>query len=524
MDCEHPVLEAGWQPAWVQEGREPAFEKALNQPPESRTHRSVIPAANCLQLAYNEGDARNRDFKLCFAASGDIRNLVKTVNGLPKGYRGKCDILLNDTDAITVNRNLVILYALLSAGPTIEESAELATHLMYSAALPAASAAYLRGCICVIYGDGASDGDMSFQSSLRTRGAGRIHSMQTTIAMRRPLEMFLSTYELRKGIDSMQSVMFDPLREDNRDRYLTGLKPAHRLAVMHYWRSGILAPFSLEIKDFSQPNRLMFTANGGWLGHAGANPLHGWDVSDVRASGAKHGIDSADIFGCLFFHVKRELMEFARRMKEFHVDIHLTQFDSQVLSKGISIGVLPRFAEACFDRIETSNLVDERGVKDSLNNWGPLLNRNNEHACIIMHSRDWHLSQPKATAQSNPRAVEILIERCSHVPALELRLRHAFTQGAKSPAVMRLIQSLDAFIDHEEAFQEYLRSQHAGETAERLGLRLRGFNRINSKRFGVPMDAPKQKLPDLTRDAFYDIFTIGGADFPIRFVEFEGIS
>jgi hypothetical protein len=188
-------------------------------------------------------------------ASGDIRSLVKTVNGLPKNYSGKCDILLNDIDAVVVNRNLVILYALLSAGPSIEESAELATHLMYSAALPAASAAYLRGCFRIIYGDAVGDGDMSFQTCLKTRGGSRLISLQTTTGTKKPVEMSQSTYDLRKGLKSMRDVVLNPLREDDRDKTFIGLKPAHRLALLNFWKSGILAPFSLDSKSFNQPNR-----------------------------------------------------------------------------------------------------------------------------------------------------------------------------------------------------------------------------------------------------------------------------
>jgi len=70
--------------------------------------------------------------------------LVRTVNGLPGDYRGKCEILLNDADVVVVNRSLVIPYALLGSGPSIEESAELATHLIYSAALSVSSAEQLR--------------------------------------------------------------------------------------------------------------------------------------------------------------------------------------------------------------------------------------------------------------------------------------------------------------------------------------------------------------------------------------------
>jgi hypothetical protein len=159
----------------------------------------------------------------------------------------------------------------------------------------------------------------------------------------------------------------------------------------------------------------MFNAGGDWLGDAGSNPLYGWDVTTVLATGAKYGIDPADIFGCLFVHVKREFMEFARRMRDSQIDIHLTQFDPQVLSKGIAIGAIPGFDGSCFDRVETSNLMDDVGIRECLTNWGPLLSRETEHASLLMHSRTWHHTLPNATAHSNPRAVEMLLERCKAV-------------------------------------------------------------------------------------------------------------
>lgn len=156
----------------------------------------------------------------------------------------------------------------------------------------------------------------------------------------------------------------------------------------------------------------MFSVGGDWLGNAGANPLHGWDVTSVLATGERYGIDHADIFGCLFVHVKRELMEFARRMRDFRIDIHLTQFDPRVLSKGIAIGAIPGFDGSCFDRILTSNLVDDVGIGECLANWGSLLSGRNEYASILMHSRAWHGTLPNAIAHANPRAIKMLVERC----------------------------------------------------------------------------------------------------------------
>lgn len=127
-----------------------------------------FPAFDCIQLNFNEGlDAKDVNFRLCFADSPDILNLVQAAKNPPRHYRGKCDILLNYVDAIVTNRNLLIMYALLSPGPSIEEAAELATHLMYSSMLPATGAAYMRRCVRTTYGQGPKAGQLSFQICLK---------------------------------------------------------------------------------------------------------------------------------------------------------------------------------------------------------------------------------------------------------------------------------------------------------------------------------------------------------------------
>ncbi|KNZ72409.1 hypothetical protein J132_03375 [Termitomyces sp. J132] len=385
------MLDPCWEPRWIREEREPRFNTAPSDD---------LPAYDCLRLPHNETerDAIHRDFKLCFAASGDIRNLVQTINGLPAGYRGK------------------------------------------------------------------------------------------------------------KGLRSKRTTITDTRHVDDVDRAFASLQPAHRLALAHFRRKGVLAPFSLSTRGFSEPNRLMYTAGGDWLGHAGVNPLKGWNVSDVLATGAKYAVDSADIIGCLFFHVKEELMEFTRRIKEFYIDLHVTQFSPPLLSKGISIGVFPAFAEGCFDRVDTADITDREGIPELLADWGPM---------------QWHRNRPNTTAQSNPCSAVMLIERCKKLPSLRIKLASVLTHGTKSPALMRLLESLDAFIDHEKAFREYLCAEQVDMIAKDLGLRVRQYNHVNSKRFGVSIDAPQQRLPSLSRSEFYNLFMIGGGDLLTRFVEFE---
>lgn len=166
--------------------------------------------------------------------------------------------------------------------------------------------------------------------------------------------------------------------------------------------------------------RLLFTPQGEWIGLPGdANPLQGWDVSAVRHAGSRHGLDpSGDILGCLFFHVKSELREFSSRIKEYNINVHLLQYDSRLLSKGISIGVLPAFSEAAFDRIDVGDMTDQMGVAECLADWGPLLNRKNSSSSLIMHSKRWYKESPNSIARNNPQALKNLTERCQAVPKL----------------------------------------------------------------------------------------------------------
>lgn len=186
---------------------------------------------------------------------GSLMHLVKTVNGLPREFRGQCDILVNHVDAVMINRHLITLYVLLHSGRDVEESAELATHLMYSAFLTPPCAEYLNKCIEDIYGVGPREGDMSFYSSLETRGLGKLHTMQTTMGIKRPVEMATSTYGLTKARRSFHEALLHLSRIDDRERFLLKLRPTHRLALTRFWETGVLAPFFLNTSSFNQPNR-----------------------------------------------------------------------------------------------------------------------------------------------------------------------------------------------------------------------------------------------------------------------------
>lgn len=148
------------------------------------------------------------------------------------------------------------------------------------------------------------------------------------------------------------------------------------------------------------------------------NPLQGWDIASVHKSGLDQGLDTSDILGCLFFHVKSELTKFARRLQRVCVNIYFTQFDVRVLSTGICSGLLPAFEANCFDRIDAGGLMDTLGARECLSSLAPLVNSESSGACLLMHSRTWYHQMPCAIARGNPRLLRILMTKAKDLPGL----------------------------------------------------------------------------------------------------------
>lgn len=191
----------------------------------------------------------------CPLAAADIRNLIQTVNNIPTGHFGKVDVLINNSNVVVVNRMLVILCVLLTPGPSIEESAELATQLMYSASLAEPAASYVRRCADLVYGGNSRAREISFQVAIDTRGRGKLYSAQPASSIKRVVEMLSSDYSLSKAAASMKNVFQDPFYADDREKLLLTLKPAHRLALHRFWQTGILAPFATDVRNLKSPNR-----------------------------------------------------------------------------------------------------------------------------------------------------------------------------------------------------------------------------------------------------------------------------
>ncbi|KAI0084571.1 hypothetical protein BDY19DRAFT_530222 [Irpex rosettiformis] len=525
-DCKSPYMSTSWTTSWDREGRSPAFV-TNTEDPYSNFGRPIyvwgnLPAMDCINVAKNEGDkVVSLDLNLAFVASGDLRNMMTTVNGLPEEYKGKCKILLNDLDSVVSGRNTAILFILLSDyGLEIEEAAELCLHLQYSASLTQEQAKYVFGRIADLFSGGEMDG---CHKEIKLRGGGTLYISFDDV--REIVDMITSRYPISKARRSMDSVMLAPSRRDYVDRYLFALHPPHRVGEMRLRRTGVLLPFSASTGHFTEPNRLLFDGSGEWLNPDSASQLSGWDPRLVIEAGKNNGCSPDDISGCLFFFVKQAFMDFAKRVQRFQLDIHITSTNAITLPKLIEQrrGHLQHFSLAGFDRIETSNVMDYiMDIHELIGTWAPMLNRGNKHATLLLSTMNWLAWREDAQAQflgkRGPGLLRPIMERCASYLDLDLQ---RLTQRANNytPKFLIMLQHLDSFYDSSQSFRDYCTYRDLSGADKRHGLVVKATNSVIPRGVGWPLSIQPTKMPPYSKDDWYLLCCLGRVHGHERFLE-----
>lgn len=181
---------------------------------------------------------------------------------LPEGYTGNCDILFNNITYFEFDRNLLVLWILLTV-VNFDVAAEVATHYIYSAALQPEVAQYFPAFYKEVYavdnGCELKETPDSFSGSITSNkiggGRGTLDFAQDEWALSRMGLALLSTYTLESARKSMRHYMLDPKRIDFLYRYLDPLGPSHRASFLRYRGMCILSTFSVDAEIFMQPNR-----------------------------------------------------------------------------------------------------------------------------------------------------------------------------------------------------------------------------------------------------------------------------
>ncbi|KAI0314329.1 hypothetical protein OF83DRAFT_1041415, partial [Amylostereum chailletii] len=156
---------------------------------------------------------------------------------------------------------------------------------------------------------------------------------------------------------------------------------------------GILLPFGSPRSHFTAPNRHLFTPQGRWLQFDGANPLDSWEILSVMAEGRARGIHRADIHGCLYAYVYRQLHDFAARLARFRISFKLFNTDALALAAQLRSARLAPYGLAPahrFARVDVSNIFDIEyvGLERVVAEWGPLL-AHTRHATLVGYLLNW---------------------------------------------------------------------------------------------------------------------------------------
>ncbi|KIY66372.1 hypothetical protein CYLTODRAFT_491503, partial [Cylindrobasidium torrendii FP15055 ss-10] len=509
-DCKHPMNSNSWKPAWEREHRVPAFVD--QSAPQCSFGAGMIlwgniPAINIV----GPGKFKSRDLGLAFVASGDLRNVVKSVNSLPEDYTGRLTLLLNDHNPGVVARNILIL-AILGIVEDLSNASEYALHLWYSIFLPSdwTTKAMVHLARHELMCTGLFSGEkinLTPNTTLRLK----LSRSYTADIVLEALAMGSSADAVPVS-NAFNTVMNAPSRVDYRDRVYARLSPSHRMAILE-WRSfGLLMPFGAPNAHLNRANKTLFFEDKCFLGD-NVNPLDGWDHDDMVKSGLKHGTTQDDLLGCMYFHVRDELATFARRMRSFKIDIELHDQDAVALSSSIPANVR-------FDRIEVSNTMDANylGVAGVLKAWGPRLNDARADATLIGSFMTWALESKKSAKLNISATVDALRNLEASGPASIFRA--AMSGSTRSPAALNAHGSLDVFLDHVNNFKDFLKQQGEADASKRAGVKMRSKNKIVPYRLGVPVGADRETLPPIaTEDEYYKTTCLSGANHAERFVE-----
>jgi hypothetical protein len=194
------------------------------------------------------------------SASGDLRNIIVSLNSLPSTFTAPCNIVVNDYDMPVVLRNLLLLLAF-SSFPAAE-AAEFGLHLWYSSKLPAAAQSKLRETfkeklekIRVHMEKAPQTPDTTLLSTTLSLGEkSKMHCILPRAYWKRLFQMLDFRLTPDEATRKRHLVTMNPSRIDYRERHLYILPPGCRLSKLQYYEDGLLLPFGADRRGFTEPN------------------------------------------------------------------------------------------------------------------------------------------------------------------------------------------------------------------------------------------------------------------------------
>lgn len=192
-------------------------------------------------------------------ASGDLRNVVKTMAQLPASCDQPIKITMNDRDLDIVARNAIMLLVAFTADSQ-NEAIDCMIHIWYSAFIRKYDLDILQQRIRPLI-EKVCDKikDKPANSALGKTWTFGQRSLRLVLE-KSTWDSLLSFIEVPEGLtiekanEIRTAVTLAESRVDYRDRHFLFLSSSHRVARHRFRQDGLLLPFGAPRSEFQQPN------------------------------------------------------------------------------------------------------------------------------------------------------------------------------------------------------------------------------------------------------------------------------
>ena len=192
-------------------------------------------------------------------ASGDLRNVIKTIGDLPSSYKHDLEVTINDRDFDLVARNVILLLiALVVEDP--KEAIECMIHLWYSVLLRESDLDILHKHLRPLIEEACNESE-GMQPKELIEKSWKFGNSLLRVSLDRQSWRRLLTYltkpdgltadrarEIRKA-----SVLCHEGRY-SRDLHLACLSQSRRFINLKFREDGLLLPFGSPQHEFKEPN------------------------------------------------------------------------------------------------------------------------------------------------------------------------------------------------------------------------------------------------------------------------------
>ncbi|OTA07713.1 hypothetical protein A9Z42_0086210 [Trichoderma parareesei] len=435
-----------------------------------------MPAFDVLRLGSNEGNGYGKQLNLLFAASGDLRNVVKTLAEIPSSYNEPVTVTVNDRDFDIVARNAILLLIALVLDD-MDEAIDCIIHIWYSALIRRSDLEILQQRIRPLIESVCAKvkGKQSTSILAKTFTFGQ-RSLRLVL-QKSSWDDLLAYMSVPAGLTAEQAnrirvaCTLAESRKDYRHRQWLMQSPSHRVAKERFRQDGVLLPFGSSRDEFQEPNPTLYQSIDIWPMKDASDPLSGWSPKDVEDTSS--GPATADIYGKLFYFLRGLLRSFILQCSKLHISFRLFHLDFSDLNTHLE----PNY----FSRIEVSNVSDNGyvGIHRTVAMMapllqGPLVNRHATLITLFMNAVDDTMTQRDRLAAMSPQS-QPTRRLLKYLPI------NGPPEGSYDPAIIKMSYARANVGRYDDVFDRFMKKMAFSEIEEFLSMAVKDKHTVIDK-------------------------------------------